>query len=181
MGHTTFGESFFSKVWVQGRRVRFGTDVAWSPGPFSVKGEFIRVADERRGQGVGTDDPPPLISRGWYVAGTWAVTGEPKVDDISPRRPLFQAGAGAVELVGRYERLGFGSLPDGDTPSRSPRAANVLETSDRAWTFGVNWYLNRWARIQLNEVREWIEDPDRSPIVGRNVFWSRVCRLQFVL
>lgn len=31
------------------------------PGPFSVKSEYMRVTDERRGQSVGhTDLPPPL-------------------------------------------------------------------------------------------------------------------------
>jgi len=30
-------------------------------------------------------------------------------------------------------------------------------------------------------VREWLEDADRSPILGRTTFWTRVCRLQFVL
>jgi hypothetical protein len=45
----------------------------------------------------------------------------------------------------------------------------------------VNWYVNPWIKIQLNAIRELLEDPDRSPVAGRDVFWTRVVRLQFVL
>ena len=182
-GRTVSGYRFFESVYVNGRRVRVGLDANWTPGPFSVRGEFLRVRDERRDQGLGVSvDLPPLISQGWYVSGTWAVTGEPEAEGIiNPKRPLFQGGAGAVELAARYERIAFGSSAPDEPPSRSPRAAKVLESGDRVWTFGVNWYLNRWARIQLNAVRERLEDADRSPILGRTTFWTRVCRLQFVL
>ncbi len=180
-GRTAAQQEFFEPVYVNGQRVRFGLDVDWSPGPFSVKGEFIRVRDERLGQGIFAEDLPPLVSRGWFLSGTWAVTGEKKLDGIQPRRPLFRGGAGAAELAVRYERLGFGSFSASEEPFSNPRAANLLHTSNRAWTIGVNWYLNRWAKVQVDGIREWIEDPDRSPILGRRVFWMRVCRLQFVL
>jgi phosphate-selective porin len=81
----------------------------------------------------------------------------------------------------RYERLGFGSSFEGEPELTSPRAANLLETSDTAWTIGANWYINRWTKLQVNLVREWIEDAGRSPIPDRQLFWTRVFRLQFVL
>ena len=181
-GRMVSGAPYFGGVYVNGRRVRVGVDANWTPGPVSVRGEFLRLRDERRDEGFGESaDLPPLISQGWYVSSTWAVTGEPEAQGIEPKRPLFQGGVGAVELAARYERIVFGSSAPGEPPSRSPRAAKVLESGDRVWTLGVNWYLNRWARIQLNAVRESLEDADRSPIMGRTTFWTRVCRLQFVL
>jgi phosphate-selective porin len=57
----------------------------------------------------------------------------------------------------------------------------LLDTSDAAWTSGVNWYVNRWIKIQLNVIREWIDDVNRSPVADRQLFWTRVVRLQFVL
>ena len=122
-----------------------------------------------------------LVSRGWYVSGTWVLTGESKFDGIAPRRPLFQGGAGGIELAARLDRLGFGSSLEGEPELPTPRAPNLLEAGLRAWTFGVNWYVNQWTKIQLNAIREQFEDPDRSPVAGRAAFWTRVVRLQFVL
>jgi phosphate-selective porin len=158
-----------------------GLEADWQPGPFSVKGEFIRATDERKNQGVMLEDLPKVVNQGWYVSGTWLVTGESKFAGIEPRRPLLRGGAGAIEVATRYERLGFGSAFSGETDSTSPRGANLLETSDTAWTSGVNWYVNRWTKVQVNVIREWIEDAKRSPIEGRQLFWTRVVRLQFVL
>ena len=180
-GQTTFRERFVQPVNVNGRRLRLGLEAAWEPGPFSVKTEFIRVTDERLGQGVLEEDLPPLAARGWYVSGTWVVTGESKFGGIVPNRSLFRGGAGALELAGRYERLGFGSSFEGESESTSPRAANFLETSDTAWTMGANWYVNPWIKLQFNIIREWIEDAERSPIPDRQLFWTRVFRLQFVM
>jgi phosphate-selective porin OprO/OprP len=180
-GRTAFRQPFFQPVYVKGRRVRMGIDADWRPGPISLKAEFIRVSDERKNQGLFDEDLPPLIARGWYVSGTWALTGEPKLEGIEPRRPLFAGGFGAIELAARYERLTFGSFFEGEPELTNPRAANLLETGDRGWTFGVTWYINHWAKIQVNAIREWIADTDRSPIPDRALFWTRVCRLQFVL
>ncbi|MBI3047694.1 MAG: hypothetical protein HYY76_05225 [Acidobacteria bacterium] len=179
-GRTMFGQTFFNPVYVSGQRVRLGLDLDWRPGPFSVKGEFIRVSDERRNQGLFDEDLPPVIARGWYLSGTWALTGESKFSGgLEPRRPLFRGGAGAIELAARYERLGFGSSFDEEPELTTPRAANLLEAVDRAWTLGLNWYVNHWTKLQLNAIREAIHE-GRSPD-PRGVFWTRVLRLQFVM
>jgi phosphate-selective porin OprO/OprP len=180
-GRTVFRHQFFAPVYVNGRRVRLGFDADWRPGPFSLKAEFIRVTDERKNQGIFDEDLPVLVSRGWYVSGTWVLTGESKFDGIAPRRPLFRGGAGGIELAARAERLRFGSSLEREPDLPTPRAANLREAGLRAVTFGVNWYVNQWVKIQLNAVRELFEDPDRSPIAGRAVFWTRVARVQFVL
>jgi phosphate-selective porin len=180
-GHTTFGEPFFEPVYVNGRRIRLGFDADWRPGPFSVKAEFIRVTDQRKNQGIFDEDLPSLVSRGWYVSGSWVVTGEPKLDGIEPRAPLFSGGAGAVEVATRLERLGFGSSFDGEPELSNPRAANLLEVAVRAWTVGVNWYVNRWAKIQFNAIRELTGPSDDPTGTERTTTWTRVVRFQFVL
>ncbi|HKE86116.1 MAG TPA: porin [Vicinamibacterales bacterium] len=180
-GRTVFHESFVDPVYVQGRRLRLGLETDWQPGPFSVKGEFIRATDERKNQGVMQEDLPARVAQGWYVSSTWVMTGEAKYGGVDPRRPLFRGGLGALELAARYERLGFGSTFAGETDSTSPRGANLLETSDTAWTGGVNWYANRWIKVQANVIRERIEDANGNAILDRRSFWTRVLRLQFVL
>jgi phosphate-selective porin OprO/OprP len=172
----------FRHIDVKGERLRLGTELRWTPGPFSLKSEFIHVRDQRKGQGITGNDLPDLISRGWYVSGTWVVTGQSHAQRDEPKNEfLLGRGLGAVELAGRYESMRFGSSAHPGRPSRTPRAANILGNSDRAWTFGVNWYWNRFVKVQLNGIREQIEDPERSPIFGRQTFWIGLCRLQVVM
>jgi len=184
-GRTVVHKRFFplqgDTMFVHGQRLRVGAELNWMPGPFSLKGEFIHFRDQRLGQSLRGTDLPDLISRGWYLSGTWIVTGEGKVAHVVPRREFPRRGAGAVELAIRCEQIRFGSSEHPGTPLRNQRAANILPTSDRAWTFGVNWYLNRWLKLQFNGVREWIEDTVRGPIPGENVLWTRMLRLQVAM
>jgi len=92
------------------------------------------------------------------------VTGENRDGGVNPKRPLLQGGFGAVEVTARYEQLRFASAgaPD-EPPSRSPRAANVAPNGDRAWTLGVNWYVNRWVKLRVNLINETLDDPELGP------------------
>ena len=182
-GRTIGGFTFLEPMYVSGRRTRFGLDGLWTPGPFSVVAEYNRVTDQRNGQGLGDVDLPDVIAQGWYLAGTWALTGENKAGGIDePRRPLFQRGAGGFELVARFEEMRFSSAgTGGEPPFTNPRAANVLPNRDRAITLGGNWYINRFGRVLFNAVRETIQDPPRSPLADRTQYWTGVLRLQFVM
>lgn len=180
-GRNVLGYTYFEPVYTLGRRWRVGTELVWMPGPFSVKSEYARSDEERQRQGLGDVDLSDFIASGWYVSGTWAMTGESKSGGIEPRQPLFRGGFGAVELAVRYEELGFGSeLQEGEAFA-SPRADPILENRDRVWTVGANWYPNKWVKIQVNGVRESFKNREHSPIYGQSTIWSGVCRLQFVM
>ena len=76
----------------------------------------------------------------------------------------------------------FDSAPVGqDQPLRNPRAETIVSSGDRALTLGISWTLNRFTKIQVNGIREHVEDPERNPVPNGAAFWSRVIRLQFVL
>lgn len=178
---TVGGAPMFYEVYVNGRRTRLGTEAAWEPGPYSIKGEFVQIWDSRNAQGILGDDLPRVGYRGWYVSGSWVVTGEQKSSGVEPRKPFLHGGLGAVELAARYEWAGFGSAGPPEEPETNPRAINLVETGTGAWTAGVNWYLNRWVRLQFNAIRESFDDVSRSPVPGESRFWSGACRLQFVM
>jgi phosphate-selective porin len=180
-GESVLGYQFFEPVYTLGARRRFGTEFVWMPGPVGIKAEYIRTSEQRRGQGLGDVDLTDFHSSGWYVSGTWAITGEPKADGIEPKRPLFAGGFGALEVGVRYDELGFFSGSSPEEPFRNPRADNVLENRDRVWTVGVTWYLNKWGKIQLNGIHESFADPERSPNPGQAGMWTAACRLQFVM
>jgi phosphate-selective porin OprO/OprP len=180
-GEMTFGHDFTERLFVKGRRLRLGLELSWKPGPFGVQAEFIEVREQRKEQSFRSEDLPDLLARGWYLAGSWVVTGEPKAGGIVPRRKFPLKGIGAIELATRIERLRFSSVDKSDEPLRNPRAYTVYPNSDLVWTTGVNWYPWRLFKVQVNGIREKLEDIERRPIATDDVYWTVIGRIQFVL
>jgi phosphate-selective porin OprO/OprP len=180
-GRTVLGDGiFFDRVYVNGRRRRIGVDAAWERGPGSVTAEYITVSDERKAMGFDGDDLPDVGAKAWYVAGTWALTGERKHGRLEPRHDLLRGGFGAVELAARVEALRFDAAAYPGASFGFPTPAALSGNADRVLTLGVNWYLNHYVKLQGNLVREAIEDPERSPAPssgGR--FVSPVLLVQF--
>ena len=175
---TVLGASFFdSDLWVKGRRQRTGLEMRWRPGPASVQAEYIRLTDERRGQRVDDGDLPPLVAQGWYLSGTYAITGERKSRGLIKTRHRF----GAIEAAARVEQLTFGSTDARNDLSTSRRADTPLGNSDRALTLGLNWYVHRFVKIQINLIHERIHNPSMGPLPGQPGFWSRALRFQFAV
>ncbi len=187
LGLSVLGVGFFPRnYYVNGPRRRLGGEFSWSPGPASVKAEYIRTTEARLGLGVGSEaglhiDLPDFIGRGWYVLGTWVLTGEQKNGGVVPRKEMLRGGVGAIDVAGRYEGLRLSSADRREPPSFDPRAATVEANEDCVATFGVNWYLNGWIKIQANAIREAFADAARSPIPGRARVLSFVLQFQFVL
>ena len=178
-GRTPLREEFFDgEMWVSGARRRFGLEAQWRPGPFSLQAEYMRLTEERRGQSLDGADLPDITAAGWYVSGSWAVTGDAKARGLdNPRRPLLRGGIGAIEVAARVESLAFGEGP-GPGASLSPRAEVLLGNRDRVLTFGANWYVNRWIKLQGNVIRDTLRDPGRGPLPSAAAYWSRVFRVQ---
>lgn len=179
-GEAVWGADFFERVYVKGRRQRLGAQFDWTPGPTGVKAEWMQSREQRLNQSNRNEDLSDFVTTGWYVSGTWFVTGEDKDDNINPRRPLFQGGIGAVELGVRFDELGFRSASAAGPAFTNPRADHQVPNSDRTWTFGVSWMPVRWVRVLTNAVHETFEDVSRAPIPGTASFWSGLLRLQVV-
>lgn len=113
---------------------RRGFEALWIGGPWSVQGEYL---DAR----VKLENKPAYKAHGWYTFGSWVVTGESRsyslgnVSDVVPKGPW-----GALEFVLRYSTL---DLDDGPT----------LGGTEHDWTFGANWYLTKYLKLQVNYVR----------------------------
>jgi phosphate-selective porin OprO and OprP len=183
-GDSVLGSQIWeADLWVQGARKRSGFEFRWRPGPASVKFETIKMTTERLGQSVEDTDLSLLEAKGWYVSGTYAITGEKKADGLeNPKRPLFRGGFGAVEAAFRVEKITYGTQsPFTDPPSTSPRADNYVTQSNKVVTFGVNWYANRWVKVQFNFIKETLSDPILGPLPASPAFNSRVLRFQFTL
>jgi len=163
-GRTVFGEGvFFDRVFVNGRRLRRGLEASWAHGPASLYGEYMKVSDDRLAMGPAGEALPAITASGWYVAGTWVLTGERKDGRVNPENSLFDDGYGALELVARLERLSFASATTPAAPS-SPLVMIPAPNADRVTTVGIAWYLNRYLKVNASAVFESISDPERSPV-----------------
>jgi phosphate-selective porin len=179
-GEGLWGDDFFERVYVKGRRQRLGAQFDWTPGPVGVRAEWMQSREQRQQQSNRNEDLSDFIGTAWYVAGTWFVTGEDKDDNINARRPLLRGGFGAVELAIRYEELGFDSASKTGPAFTNPRADNQVPNSDEALTFGLNWTTTKWTRIVVNAIRERFEDETRAPESPTTSYWSGLIRLNIV-
>ncbi|HZZ78945.1 MAG TPA: porin [Gemmataceae bacterium] len=115
----------------------------------------------------------PVFLHGSYAFVSYFLTGEHRQYDpvyasfrgTRVRRPFVclagqqqPRGLGAWELVARFSYLNF------DDPNL-PLAANGLKVGERlaTGTFGINWYLNDYARIMFNYSRNVPVDPNFGP------------------
>ena len=177
-GKTIPGDALFQHLFVNGHRQRIGGEFQWRPGPVGLQAEYIRVRDQRFGQGIDNQDLPNAYARGWYVTGTWLLTGEQKRDSVEPARPFLRGGVGAIEIGARVERLAAWSPGVNDGSFSSPRAPWVMPVADDVWTGGVNWYWNDYVKLQANIIRE-RRAADGRVIVGQGDLWSQTFRVQF--
>ena len=181
-GRTVLGDGvFFDRTFVNGRRERIGAEASWATGPVSLSSEYIRDADQRKGMGFAGDDLPSVRAYAWYVAGTWALTGERKKGRLEPRHDLPGGGIGAIELVARLETLRFDNAEYPGADFGFP-GSSLASNADRVTTVGLNWYLNHYVKIQGDLIMESIADPPRSPTPATDGrFTSAVLRFQFRL
>jgi phosphate-selective porin len=168
-------------IWVPGAKRRVGLESRWRSGPAGLAAEYIRSVEERRGQGVRHETLSPVPSSGWYVAGSWIVTGERKTNNVEPRRSILDGGLGAFELAGRWEAFALGAGAGAFEPILDPRADQVARRGGRGWTAGVNWYPHRWLRLQFDVIRDeltgvWVDPGGAVP--SRT---TRTLRMQFEL
>lgn len=182
-GRTVFGEGvFFDRVYVNGLRLRRGLEAGWTLGPASLAGEYIVVSDERSSMGSKGEALPPVRATGWYLAGTWVLTGERKEGRVDPRRSVLVGGPGAIEVSARVERLGFDAVTHPGSVFENPRPEGLASNAERVVTVGLAWYVQRYVKVLGNVVIEAVDDPRRSPAPrGNGRFPSGVVLLQFAL
>lgn len=133
---------------------RTGLEALWIAGPCSLQGEYLAARVSL------FDGRPSYGAHGWYALGSWVLTGESRsykagnVGDVSAN-----GASGAVELAVRYSELNLDDAP-------------VLGGTERNWTFGANWYINRYLKLQANYVHA--SSDRRGLVVDPNVIEARV-------
>jgi phosphate-selective porin OprO/OprP len=130
-------------VVADGAHWRLSPQGSWYWGPFGLLGEYVVSS-----QGVynsSTFRSARLAHSGWQVTADWVLTGESaSFGGVTPKNP-FQWGSpgwGAWQLVGRFSQFDVDkdAFPAFANPDYSASGAD-------AWSVGINWWLNRNARI----------------------------------
>ena len=114
-------------------------------GPFGMMGEYVQTAQVVKNGNTSGE----IGTSSWQVAASYVITGEKaSFQSVTPRKEFNpRAGIfGAVELAGRYTQLNV----DNEAFILKFANPNTSASRDRTWTAGVNWYFNRYLKLQLN-------------------------------
>ena len=135
-----------------------GLEGAFQTGPVVIEGEYFRYKIDRR---ITTAvNPPNPHFAGYYVMGSWMLTGESRV--YNPVEARFDAPKlkrnfdpkagtwGAFELAARYSDLDLNYRQG--APGTTPAAAigAVRGGEQKIYTLGLNWYLNPAMRVMVD-------------------------------
>jgi phosphate-selective porin OprO/OprP len=152
-GRNTFFR-YGANVVEDGNRVRWSPQAYWYWGPFGAMFEWVRSSPQLR---LGDANIEPDIDA-FQVAASYVITGEAAshrgVVPVEPFQPGEGGGWGAWEVAARYHQLSVDDeIFDEGFASRSASA----ETA-RAWTIGVNWYVNPFVKVSLDFDQTFFED-----------------------
>ncbi len=176
-GFTTDGqEKFFTYL---GTTVAHGPHWRVSPqgyyywGPLGLMSEYV-VSDQEVSK-TATKESANIHNAAWEVSGGWVLTGENATyNGVVPRHPFnpLDGDWGAWQLVGRYAQL------DVDKDAFPIFASPTLSASGaRAWSVGLNWYLNRVLRANVSfSHTAFTGDAHDNPITVKpeNVLFTRM-------
>jgi len=109
-----------------------GLEALWNVGAYSLLAEYVRADLSTR------DGTNPTLD-GYYLTGSWVITGEHRPYDRKAgyaRRILPQGRWGSIEVIGRYGHV--------DLDDRSVRGGTM-----DGWWAGVNWWATRRLKMSV--------------------------------
>jgi phosphate-selective porin OprO/OprP len=155
---TTAAEKFFSyasgagatnspNVVAAGTHWRVNPEFQYTIGPFGVFGEYVVSSQELQRTAGATRNRTTVANAAWNVTASYILTGEPNtLKGPSPREAFSPRGEGwgAWEIVGRAGELAI------DHDAFPLYAAPGSAKSAFSFGVGLNWYLNRNVKLNLD-------------------------------
>lgn len=149
------GTPFFVDTGAKGVRDYnlFGAEVLWVDGPLSVQSEAMWLYGTRT-NGLSMYFPGAYAQVGYFLTGEHRPYNRKQgaIDRIQVKRPFgilhndeCEYGWGAWELAARYSYINLNS-----------KDITGGQLSDM--TLGLNWYINNYAKIQLNYIRAFLDN-----------------------
>ncbi len=161
-GYVTDGqEKFFtygSKVLPDGTHWRISPQGYYYYGPFSLLGEYAISSQRLTGGTVTGNKAVTLQNTAWEITGGWVLTGEDAgYNGVTPLHPfsLHNGNWGAFQLVARYANLDVddNAFTDGFASPSTTGTFTASASEARAWSVGLNWYLNRNILVKTSFAR----------------------------
>jgi len=178
-GYVTDGQQKFfaysSGVNASGAQWRFSPQAYYYYGPFGLLTEYV-VSDQQVKKAASHAD---LQNRAWEISGSWLLTGEDAAyAGVSPLHPFDPRNNqwGAWQLVARYGELDVDKNAFADGFADPKKYASGA----RAWSVGLNWFLNKNIRANLSFSRTTFSGFTGSTTAGlvpaqpENVLFSRL-------
>jgi phosphate-selective porin OprO and OprP len=129
-------------AYAHGHHTRVNPQLYYYNGPVGVLAEWVREYQQVQ-KGTTT---AALNNQAGHVTASFVIGGDNSYDGVRPKSPAKWAtkDIGALELVVRY-----GWLNLDDLAFKSSSFADPSKSVDEAkeWDFGVNWWLNRNAKL----------------------------------
>jgi phosphate-selective porin OprO/OprP len=129
-----------------------GGEIAAQKGPLFAEAEYEQIFVSR------ADGLPSPSFSGWYVEGSWMLTGESRVYNASSAAfdgptvahpfSLKNGGWGAWELAARYSDADL-DYREG-APGAAPPPDGIRGGDQRIWSVGLNWYPNQTFHFMLD-------------------------------
>jgi phosphate-selective porin OprO/OprP len=129
-----------------------GGEIAAEKGPLFAEAEYESIFVDR------SDGPASPNFSGWYLEGSWVVTGEHRpynastaaFDGPTPKHPFsWRDGQwGALEVALRYSDANLNFDPG--APGSAPSADSIRGGDQQVWALGLNWYFNPVFRVMLD-------------------------------
>ncbi|MDB6038117.1 MAG: oprP [Verrucomicrobiales bacterium] len=164
-GYTTeAGQTFFSYnpkaiagttpvVAADGLHWRLAPQGYYYWGPFGLLGEYVISSQHLSlaGPTAATSGSRAFKNKAWQVSGSYVLTGENAgFKGVTPKNrfSLSDHHWGAFEAVGRYSSFDVDDNVFNPTLPFANAASSA--TGARAWTLGLNWYLNQNVRASVD-------------------------------
>ncbi len=157
-GQQTFF-SYAGTVMADGEQFRVDPQLYYYWGPFGMQGEYVLSSQKVKSTAAGVQDVR-LNNRAWQVEASYFLTGEENTFKpsslirLAPLRPFSLSGGGwgAFEIAARLQQM---TLDPAAFPNFA--AANSARQAT-AWGVGLNWYLNRNIKLDLDYETTTFED-----------------------
>lgn len=183
---TTAAQKFFSyasgagasnspNVVAAGTHWRLNPEFQYTVGPFGIFGEYVVSSQELQRSAGPTKTRTTLANTAWNVTASYILTGEPNtLKGPAPREAFSPRGEGwgAWELVGRVGELAI------DHDAFPLFAAAGSARSAFSFGVGLNWYLNRNVKLNLDYEHTWFDGGSKTSgavtAQDENAFMTRV-------
>lgn len=146
-------QNFFqydSRVAADGQQYRIDPQLFYYWGPFGINGEYVLSSQRLKSTINGTSPHQRISNRAWQAEASYFLTGEENTFKpsssvrVSPLKPFLNGGWGAFELAARLQQITM------DQYAFSKYSTAVSARQATAWGVGINWYLNRNVKFNLD-------------------------------